>query len=107
RPHQPRGAPANSAMYAAPPGAPGAGLGTVNIAEAARTARESWGVTEMQMTVISAREELIAWYERRGYRRTGQLTPFPYGDERFGIPQRDDLAFELLVKTIGDRQSVA
>ncbi|MYV60903.1 GNAT family N-acetyltransferase, partial [Streptomyces sp. SID4931] len=31
---------------------------------------------------------------------TGSLTPFPYGDERFGIPQRDDLAFELLVKNI-------
>ena len=43
------------------------------------------------MTVISVRDELIAWYERRGYRRTGELSPFPYGDERFGIPQRDDL----------------
>ncbi len=53
------------------------------------------------MTVISVREDLIAWYERRGYRRTGQLTPFPYGDERFGVPQRDDLAFELLVKNLG------
>ncbi|CAM5420690.1 N-acetyltransferase OS=Streptomyces microflavus OX=1919 GN=Smic_03150 PE=4 SV=1 [Streptomyces microflavus] len=90
-------------MFAVRPGAQGGGLGKVIIAEAERTARESWGVTEMQMTVISAREELIAWYERRGYRRTGRLTPFPYGDERFGIPQRDDLAFELLVKTIGDR----
>lgn len=55
---------------------------------------------EMHMTVISVREELIAWYERRGYRRTGELTPFPYGDERFGIPQRDDLVFELLVKEL-------
>jgi hypothetical protein len=55
----------------------------------------------MRMTVIRQREELIAWYERRGYRRTGQLTPFPYGDERFGIPQRADLEFELLVKPLG------
>ncbi|MBK3585663.1 GNAT family N-acetyltransferase [Streptomyces microflavus] len=102
-----RGDAAYFGMFAVRPGAQGGGLGKVIIAEAERTARESWGVTEMQMTVISAREELIAWYERRGYRRTGQLTPFPYGDERFGIPQRDDLAFELLVKTIGDRQSVA
>lgn len=52
------------------------------------------------MTVISVREDLIAWYERRGYRRTGRMSPFPYGDERFGIPQRDDLAFELLVKEL-------
>lgn len=70
------------------------------IAEAERTAREDWGVDEMHMTVISVREELIAWYERRGYRRTGELTPFPYGDERFGVPQRDDLVFELLVKEL-------
>jgi hypothetical protein len=29
------------------------------------------------------------------------MTPFPYGDERFGIPQRDDLRFELLAKELG------
>jgi hypothetical protein len=28
------------------------------------------------------------------------MTPFPYGDERFGVPQRDDLEFELLVKEL-------
>ena len=33
------------------------------------------------MTVITVREELIAWYERRGYARTGELLPFPYSDE--------------------------
>ncbi|MGA5471683.1 GNAT family N-acetyltransferase [Streptomyces arboris] len=95
-----RGDAAYFGMFAVRPAAQGGGLGKVIIAEAERTARESWGVAEMHMTVISAREDLIAWYERRGYRRTGQFTPFPYGDERFGIPQRDDLAFELLVKNI-------
>ncbi|MER5896617.1 GNAT family N-acetyltransferase [Streptomyces sp. NPDC001876] len=95
-----RGKAAYFGMFAVRPGLQGAGLGKVIIAEAERMVRESWGVTEMHMTVISVREELIAWYERRGYRRTGELTPFPYGDERFGIPQRDDLAFELLVKEL-------
>lgn len=76
-------------------------MGRRVIAEAERLAAEKWGVRAMRMTVISAREELIAWYERRGYRRTGETTPFPYGDERFGLPLRDDLAFELLVKPIG------
>ncbi|MFD9503734.1 GNAT family N-acetyltransferase [Streptomyces sp. NPDC060035] len=95
-----RGRAAYFGMFAVRPGLQGAGLGKVIIAEAERMVRESWGVTEMHMTVISVREELIAWYERRGYRRTGELTPFPYGDERFGIPQRDDLAFELLVKEL-------
>ncbi|MFB8206793.1 MULTISPECIES: GNAT family N-acetyltransferase [unclassified Streptomyces] len=95
-----RGEAAYFGMFAVRPALQGAGLGKVIIAEAERTVRESWGVREMHMTVISVREELIAWYERRGYRRTGKLSPFPYGDERFGIPQRDDLAFELLVKEL-------
>ncbi|MGW0700069.1 GNAT family N-acetyltransferase [Streptomyces sp. NPDC002867] len=95
-----RGDAAYFGMFAVRPDLQGGGLGRRVIAEAERSARETWGVREMHMTVISLREELIAWYERRGYRRTGQLSPFPYGDERFGIPQRDDLVFELLVKDL-------
>ncbi|MGW2182139.1 GNAT family N-acetyltransferase [Streptomyces sp. NPDC001732] len=95
-----RGEAAYFGMFAVRPELQGEGLGKVIIAEAERVVRESWGTTEMHMTVISVRDELIAWYERRGYRRTGKLTPFPYGDERFGIPQRDDLTFELLVKDL-------
>ncbi|ALC24702.1 GNAT family N-acetyltransferase [Streptomyces pristinaespiralis] len=95
-----RGDAAYFGMFAVRPDLQGAGLGRRIIAEAERSARETWGVAEMHMTVISVREDLIAWYERRGYRRTGRMTPFPYGDERFGIPRRDDLAFELLVKDL-------
>ncbi|MGW2344304.1 GNAT family N-acetyltransferase [Streptomyces sp. NPDC001661] len=97
-----RGDHAYFGMFAVSPTQQGAGLGKTIIAEAERRARETWGVSEMHMTVIDAREDLIAWYERRGYRRTGRFTPFPYGDERFGIPQRDDLKFELLVKPLDD-----
>ncbi|WP_338899793.1 GNAT family N-acetyltransferase [Streptomyces sp. TG1A-60] len=96
-----RGENAYFGMFAVSPALQGDGLGKVVIAEAERTARETWGAKEMHMTVISVRNDLIAWYERRGYRRTGRMTPFPYGDERFGIPQRADLRFELLVKEIG------
>lgn len=95
-----RGDHAYFGMFAVSPALQGGGLGKVIIAEAERTVREVWGATEMHMTVISVREDLIAWYERRGYGRTGQMTPFPYGDERFGVPQRDDLRFELLVKPL-------
>lgn len=87
-------------MFAVRPGMQGGGLGTVVMAEAERIAREEWGATVMAMTVISARAELIAYYERRGYRRTGETRPFPYGDERFGVPQRDDLEFVVLVKPL-------
>lgn len=95
-----RGDHAYFGMFAVSPVLQGGGLGKVIIAEAERHARETWGVAEMHMTVISVRDDLIAWYERRGYRRTGKMTPFPYGDERFGVPQRDDLQFELLVKPL-------
>ncbi|MCX5383861.1 GNAT family N-acetyltransferase [Streptomyces sp. NBC_00083] len=95
-----RGDAAYFGMFAVSPALQGAGLGKQIIAEAERLVRAEWGVREMHMTVISLREELIAFYERRGYRRTGKMSPFPYGDERFGVPQRDDLAFELLVKEL-------
>ncbi|MGW8066079.1 GNAT family N-acetyltransferase [Streptomyces ziwulingensis] len=95
-----RGAHAYFGMFAVSPALQGEGLGKAILAEAERRARTTWRVSEMHMTVISVREDLIAWYERRGYRRTGETTPFPYGDERFGIPQRADLRFELLVKPL-------
>jgi ribosomal protein S18 acetylase RimI-like enzyme len=87
-------------MFSVRPDLQGAGIGRAMLAEAERLAREDWQCREMQMTVISVRDELIAWYERRGYRRTGIHSPFPYGDARFGLPKRDDLRFELLVKSL-------
>ena len=87
-------------MLAVRPGLQGGGVGREVLAEAERRARELWGATEMQMLVIRQREELTAWYVRRGYARTGEIRPFPYGDERYGVPQRADLAFELLVKPL-------
>jgi GNAT superfamily N-acetyltransferase len=85
-------------MFAVDPAEQGGGLGKRVLAEAERIAREEWHCRAMRMTVIVQREELIAWYGRRGYRRTGEHQPFPYGDERFGIPRRDDLRFEVLLK---------
>lgn len=95
-----RGDHAYFGMFAVRPGLQGAGLGKEILAEAEHRVRETWGAKEMRMTVVNVREELIAYYVRRGYRRTGELSPFPYGDERFGVPLRDDLAFELLVKSL-------
>lgn len=96
-----RGSHAYFGMFAVRPQRQGGGLGRLVLAEAERVARSEWDASEMQMTVIRQRSDLIAWYERRGYLRTGELSPFPYGDERFGVPQRPDLAFELLVKQLG------
>lgn len=87
-------------MFAVDPSWQGSGLGKQLLAEAERMAREAWHCGAMHMAVIDVRTELIAWYERRGYRRTGQYKPFPYGDERVGIPLRDDLRFEVLIKEL-------
>ncbi len=87
-------------MFAVRPDLQGAGLGKIMIADAERVAREEWAMATMRMTVIDVRAELIAFYERRGYRRTGAHQPFPYGDPRFGLPRRDDLRFEVLEKAL-------
>ncbi|HLZ76523.1 GNAT family N-acetyltransferase [Phenylobacterium sp.] len=58
------------------------------------------GATRLQMTVINVRDTLIAWYQRRGYALTGEVRPFPYGDDRFGRPRRDDLSFVVLEKAL-------
>lgn len=87
-------------MFAVKPTLQGSGVGKQVLAAAERWVLHEWDIHEMHMTVISVREELITWYERRGYARTGKRTPFPYGDDRFGLPRRDDLEFELLVKEL-------
>jgi ribosomal protein S18 acetylase RimI-like enzyme len=58
------------------------------------------GAQRVRMTVIQIRDTLIAWYERRGYGRTGETRPFPYADLRFGEPARDDLEFIVLEKAL-------
>lgn len=54
----------------------------------------------IQMTVVNVRNILIAWYQRRGYTLTEETRPFPYGDDRFGRPLRDDMYFVVLQKDI-------
>lgn len=88
-------------MFAVAPGRQGGGLGGAVLAEAERIVRDDWRLPAMRMTVIDVRTELIAYYQRRGYVRTGVHRPFPYGDARFGQPKRPDLRFEILEKRLG------
>jgi GNAT superfamily N-acetyltransferase len=88
-------------LFAVDPTRQGGGIGGRILDVAEQTARDRFGARTMEMTVIAQRDELIAWYERRGYTRTGETRPFPYGDERFGIPLRDDLHFVVLAKGLG------
>ncbi|THD64805.1 GNAT family N-acetyltransferase [Phenylobacterium sp.] len=74
-------------------------LGRTLLAAAEDLARAR-GYRRMRMTVINVRDTLIAWYARRGYEATGETEPFPYGDDRFGKPLRDDLCFVVLEKAL-------
>jgi ribosomal protein S18 acetylase RimI-like enzyme len=73
------------------------GLGR-KLLEAAEEYAAMQGARTIEMTVVNLREEVISWYERRGYRRTDETRPFPYHDHRFGTPKRSDLAFVVLEK---------
>lgn len=86
-------------MFAVRPGLQGQGIGDAILRECERIARD-WGAHSVRMTVIWTRTELIAYYRRRGYAATGERAPFPYGDERFGLPRRDDLWFEVYAKPL-------
>ena len=70
------------------------GLGR-RLLEGAEALARSEGGAEMHMTVISVRTTLVAWYERRGYRDTGDRMPYPHGD-----PPRPDLQFAVLTRRL-------
>ena len=87
-------------MFAVRPDCQGNGIGRVVLAEAERRAVTGWHCSMLRMLVIRQRVDLIAWYMRLGFARTGETKPFPYGDERFGLPKRPDLEFVELAKSL-------
>ncbi|QKG72775.1 GNAT family N-acetyltransferase [Erythrobacter mangrovi] len=69
-----------------------AGLGR-RLLDAAEDHARASGIQIMEMTVIDSRDVLIAWYERRGYARTGETRPFP-------VPRDPPITFVVLEKTL-------
>jgi ribosomal protein S18 acetylase RimI-like enzyme len=88
-----RGALAYFGMLCVAPDLQSAGLGRRLLDAAEDHAREQ-GIAAMEMTVIDSREALIAWYERRGYRRTGETRPFP-------VLRDPPVTFVVLEKPLG------
>jgi GNAT superfamily N-acetyltransferase len=82
-------------MFAVKPALQGGGHGKQILAHAEQKIRDLWNCTRVAMTVISIREDLIAYYERRGYARTG-TKPFPF-DKEPGA-KRTDFHFVVLMK---------
>lgn len=70
-----------------------AGLGRQLIAAAEAEAGVTFATSAIEMTVIDSRHELVAYYERRGYRRTGERRAFP-------IPLDPPLSMVVLAKEL-------
>jgi ribosomal protein S18 acetylase RimI-like enzyme len=86
-------------MLSVRPQLQGSGVGRKLIDAAERRARAEWGSEKMEMTVFSVRSELVAYYERRGYRKTGEKRPFA-GDDVHGTPRVEGLEFDVLEKSL-------
>ncbi|MFN9497648.1 MAG: GNAT family N-acetyltransferase [Erythrobacteraceae bacterium] len=80
-------------MLCVAPDLQSAGLGR-RLLDAAEDHARALGIAAMEMTVIDSRDALIAWYERRGYDRTGVTRPFP-------VPRDPPVTFVVLEKPLG------
>jgi ribosomal protein S18 acetylase RimI-like enzyme len=76
----------------------GDGIGK-KLMQAAESFARNAQINTISMTVISVRKELIAFYERRGYKKTGETKPFPMTDPKFGLPKQF-LEFIVMEKEI-------
>ena len=84
-------------MLAVNPKLQGAGAGKQMLAHAERYANESFGSEKFIMVVLSSRSELIAFYLRRGYQKTGSIMDYPLS-AGVGTPKHANLKIEVLEK---------
>ncbi|KAJ1322921.1 [ribosomal protein S18]-alanine N-acetyltransferase [Microdochium nivale] len=93
-------------LFAVDPLLQGGGIGRRVLEHAEGYARARWpAVAVMEMTVIAARADIIAWYSRRGYAQsaTEPTRAFPHehvAAMRGGRVLRDDLYFVVLEKAL-------
>lgn len=85
-------------MLTVEPTRQGMGIGKEMLVQIEKVAKRL-GLQHIRMTVIKGRDELVAYYERFGFKKTGNTEPFP-DDPRYGIPKIKNLIFEEFVKTV-------
>ncbi len=86
-------------FFSVHPSLQGMGLGKHVLAQTEIFATETLGVNKFIMFVVSQRQELMAFYERRGYLRTGQIDAYPL-HMGIGVPKVSGLTIEYLEKII-------
>lgn len=84
-------------MLATDPDLQNLGLGKQMLARAEFLAIDRYAAKRLKMSVLSSRSELLAFYERRGYVRTGACEPYP-ADAGVGVPKDESLCLLLLEK---------
>ncbi|WP_300973187.1 GNAT family N-acetyltransferase [Sphingomonas sp. LHG3406-1] len=87
-------------MLTVDPALQGEGLGKRLLAAAEGYAGEVLGARRMEMQVFSRRRELLSFYDRRGYKPTGERRPFPYGEWPDAGALYNDLEFVVLEKAL-------
>ncbi len=86
-------------FFAIHPDLQGQGLGKEILKRAEADALSRFDAQNFTMYVVSQRAELIAFYERRGYQRTGRIETYPI-HLGVGIPKVQGLSIEYLEKPI-------
>jgi ribosomal protein S18 acetylase RimI-like enzyme len=86
-------------MLAVQPELQAVGAGKSMLAQAECYAIDNFDAEILRMTVVSVRSELLAFYQRRGYRRMGTSTSYP-NDSGVGNPRCNDLKIEILEKSV-------
>lgn len=76
------------------------GTGKFLLKHCEQWAAETWRTQKIEMTVFTVRKELLDWYGRRGYHKTGEIRAFPMDDVRLGIPKVPHLEFFVLAKAL-------
>lgn len=84
-------------LFAVEPTLQGSGIGKALLSYAESEAHNRWDITTAVMEVITHRNELIEYYKRRGYVRTGEVTPFP--ESNLWSKKVDFLELAVLTKT--------
>lgn len=73
------------------------GLGRQVLAHGEDYCRREFGADQFGLDALCTRKALILWYERQGYRKTGEITPFP--DQKLnGRDRSEDVWFVEMEK---------
>lgn len=93
-------------LFAVHPSLQGQGLGRSFLQTAESYALRKYSPEKLLMLVVSQRTELIAYYERCGYRLTEERLPYPV-DDNVGTPVVENLSIAIMEKIPPERFNIS